>query len=110
MGLTVCPAAVVAAPVEVVWGNLVQWERYPEWADVQVERSEPEGPATVGQTIYFTGKAFGRTWHFIFKVEEVNPERHQLGLHAFFPLGLPEEKPHVACYPIDATTCRVQYG
>jgi hypothetical protein len=77
MGLTVCPAAVVAAPVEVVWGNLVQWERYSEWADVHVERSEPEGPATVGQTIYFAGKAFGRTWHFVFKVEEVNPERYQ---------------------------------
>ena len=30
MGLTVCPAAVVAAPVEVVWENLVQWERYSE--------------------------------------------------------------------------------
>jgi hypothetical protein len=110
MGLTVCPAAVVAAPVEVVWRNLVQWERYAEWADVQVERSEPEGPATVGQTIYFTGKAFGRTLHFIFKVEEVNPERYQLGLHAFFPLGMPEEKAHVTCTPIDATTCRVQYG
>ena len=61
MGLTVCPAAVVAAPVEVVWGNLVQWERYSEWADVQAERSEPEGPATVGQTISFAGKAF--VWH-----------------------------------------------
>ena len=109
MGLSVCPAAIVAAPVEVVWGNLVHWERYFEWADVQVERSEPEGPATVGQTIYFTGKAFGRTLHFIFKVEEVNPERHQLGLHVFFPWGL-QMKPHITCYPIDATTCRVQYG
>ena len=111
MGLTVCPAAVVAAPVEVIWENLVQWERYSEWADVQVERSEPEGPATVGQTIYFAGKAFGRTLHFIFKVEEVNPERHQLGLHAFFPFPFNfQMKPHIACYPIDATTCRVQYG
>ena len=110
MGLTVCPAAVVAAPVEVVWGNLVHWERWPKWRNgLQVERSEPEGPATVGQTISFAGKAFGRTLHFIFKVEEVNPERHQLGLHAFFPWGL-QEKPHIACYPIDATTCRVQYG
>ena len=109
MGLTVCPAAVVAAPVEVVWGNLVQWERYSEWADVQVERSEPEGPATVGQTIYFTGKAFGRTLHFIFKVEEVNPERHQLGLHGFLLLGLQGEA-HISCTPIDTTTCRVQYG
>ena len=109
MGLTVCPAAIVAAPVEVVWGNLVQWERYLEWADVQVVRLEPEGPATTGQTITFGGKVLGRTLHFSIKVEEINPERHQLDLHAFFPLGL-QLKPHVVCTPIDATTCRVQYG
>jgi len=109
MGLTVCPAAIVAAPVEVVWGNLVQWERYSEWADVQVERSKPEGPATIGQTIYFGGKVFGRTLHFIFKVEEVNPERHQLGLHATFPLGIQLDE-NLSITPIDATTCRVQYG
>ena len=109
MGLRVCPAAIVAAPIEVVWGNLVQWERYSEWADVQVERSEPEGPATVDQSISFAGKAFGRTLRFIFKVEEVNPERHLFGLHAFFPLGL-QMKPHISCTPIEATTCRVQYG
>jgi hypothetical protein len=53
MGLTVCPTAVVAALVEVVWGNLIQWEYYSEWFDrsLQVERREPRGPATVGQTI-----------------------------------------------------------
>jgi hypothetical protein len=109
MGLTVCPAAVVAVPVEVVWENLVQWERYSEWADVQVERLEPEGPTTVGKTISFTGKAFGRTLRFRFTVEAVNPERHQLGLHAFFPFGL-QEKIHIGCTPIDATSCHVQYG
>ena len=111
MGLTVCPAAVVAAPVELVWGNLAQWERYSQWfsADIQLEHCEPEGPATIGQTITFTGKAFGRTLHFIFKVEEVNHERHQLDLHAFFPLGL-QMKPHISCTLIDATSCRVQYG
>jgi hypothetical protein len=43
------------------------------------------------------------------KVEEVDPGRHQLGLHAFFPLGL-QEKPHITCSPIDATGGRVQYG
>jgi hypothetical protein len=109
MGFAVCPTAIVAAPVEVVWEHLVQWERYADWADVQVERSEPAGSATAGQTISFTGKALGRTWHFIFKVEAVNHERHQLDLHVFFPFGL-QEKPHIACTPIDATTCRVQYG
>ncbi len=109
MGLNVCPAAVVAAPVEVVWQNLIQWERYTDWADVYPERMEPEGPATVGQSISFAGKVLGRTLHFSFKVEEVNPERYQLGLLAFFPLGL-QMKPHISCTPIDATTCRVQYG
>ena len=109
MGLTVCPTAIVAAPVEMVWENLVQWERYSDWADVQVERIEPDGPATSGQTIHFTGKVFGRSLRFRFKIEAVNPERYQLDLHAFFPFGL-QEKPHIACYPIDATTCRVQYG
>jgi hypothetical protein len=109
MSLSVCPAAVVAAPVEVIWANLVQWERYAEWADVQVERAEPDGPATAGQTVHFTGKALGRTMRFVFKVEEVNAARHQIGLHVFFPFGL-QEIPHIACYPIDAATCRVQYG
>ena len=55
MGLRVCPTAVVATPVEVVWANLVQWERYFGWADVHAERVEPEGPATPGQTITFGG-------------------------------------------------------
>jgi len=111
MGLTVCPVAVVAAPVEVIWGNLIHWERYSEWfsADLRVERSEPAGPATVGQTIFFAGKALGRTQHFIFNVEAVNPASHQLDLHALFPLGL-QLKPHISCTPITATTCRVQYG
>src|SRR5690242_11543912 len=109
MGLTVCPVAVVAAPVEVVWENLVHWERYAEWADVQVERVEPDGLASVGQTISFGGNALGRTWRFVFKVEAVDAERHQLGLHVVFPFGL-QEKPHIACDPIDATPCRVQYG
>jgi hypothetical protein len=111
MGLTVCPAAVVAAPIEVVWENIIHWERYSEWFDrsLRVDRSEPGGPATVGQTIFFSGKAFGLTAHFLFKVEEVDPERHQLGPHAYFPFGL-QLKPHISCAPIDAISCRVQYG
>ncbi len=109
MGLSVCPTAVVAAPVEAVWANLVQWERYSEWADVHAGRIDPEGPATAGQTITFGGKAFGRTLHFTCKVEEVNSERHQVTMYAFFPLGL-QQRAHITCYPIDAATCRVQYG
>jgi hypothetical protein len=109
MGVSVCPAAIVAAPVELVWANLVQWERYLEWADVQVVRREPEGPATAGQTITLGPRAIGRILHFTFKVEAVNHDKHQIDAHAFFPFGL-QEKAHITCTPIDATTCRVQYG
>ncbi len=87
----------------------MEWERYSEWADVQVERREPAGPASAGQTVIFGGKVMGRTLHFTFKVEQVDPEKHEIGLHALFPLGL-QEQPHVTCTPIDATSCRVQYG
>ncbi len=109
MNLSICPVAVVKAPVELVWRNLVEWEQYAEWADVYVDHIEPEGPAAIGQVITFAGNALGRTWRFTFKVEEIIPDRYQLGLHVFFPFGL-QELPHITCLPIDATTCRVQYG
>lgn len=109
MGLTVCPSAIVAVPIEVVWANLVEWERYSGWADVHAERIEPEGPASAGQTITFAAKALGLTLRFTFSIEAVDPSRHQLDGHAFFPLGL-QEKAHIACSPIDSTTSRVQYG
>jgi hypothetical protein len=109
MSLTVCPAAIVAAPVEVVWENLAQPARYSEWADAHVEGTEPEGPATAGQTVHLTSKRLGRVWQILFKIEEVNPEKHQISLHSLFPLGL-QMKPHISCAPIDAITCRVQYG
>ncbi len=109
MGLSICPIATVAAPIELVWANLVQWERYAEWADVKVERLEPQGPASVGQTITFYGKAIGRTWHFTFKVEEIDLDKYQLGLHVYFPFGL-QEVPHISCFRINESSCRVQYG
>ena len=109
MGLSVCPTAIIAAPVELVWANLVQWERYYDWAGVRVASLEPDGPATAGQTIVFGGKVLGRTVHFTFKVEAVRPEKHQISAHVFFPFGL-QEKPTITCTPVDAAGCRVQYG
>jgi hypothetical protein len=109
MGLSVCPAAIVAAPAALVWANLVQWERYPDWAAVRAERVEPPGNAMPGQSITFAGRAMGRTMRFLFKVEAVDAVRHQIDLHVFFPFGL-QEKPHIVCTPVDAASCRVQYG
>ncbi len=109
MGLTVCPADTVAAPVEVVWEILIQPAYYSTWADAQLQHIEPEGPAVVGQTIHFTSRELGIKWPIVFKVEKVNAEKHQLGLYAVLPLGL-RMRPHISCTAIDATTSRLQYG
>lgn len=37
MGLSACPAAVVATPVEIVWEFLAHPARYAEWIDGQVD-------------------------------------------------------------------------
>jgi hypothetical protein len=109
MSLNLCPATVVAAPVEVVWELLSHLGRYGEWADAQVQHVEPQGPAAVGQTMTATSRAFGRTWSVSFTVNVVKPERHQLGMHVILPLGLQMDE-YVSCTPVTVTTCRVQYG
>ena len=49
MGLTVCPTAIVAAPVEVVWANLTEWERYSPWGG-GVKRNAEGGGALPSKT------------------------------------------------------------
>ncbi len=109
MPLTVCPATTVAAPVEIVWEILTQLAHYSAWADAQLQRIEPDGPAVVGQTIHFTSRTLAMRWRIIFTVEMVNPTKRQLGLHAIFPLGL-QIKPLISCTPLDATSSLLRYG
>jgi len=109
MGLTVCPADTVAAPVEVVWEILTQPANYPAWADAQLESIEPAGPAVVGQRVHFTSKALGIKWQIVFTIEKIDAEKHQLDLSAVFPLGI-RMMPHIACTPIDAKTSLLRYG
>jgi hypothetical protein len=90
MSLSVCPAAVVAAPVETVWANLTEWARFCEWSGVRVARLEPEGPTAAGQTVHLTGMGLRMT----FNVESVDPARHQLDGHVFLPLGTATEITH----------------
>ena len=109
MGLNVCPATIVAAPVENVWALLTDPQHLGAWADVEIEHVDPPGPVTPGQIIYLTSKEFGRKWHLTFKIAMINHEKHQLHMHVTLPLGMHLEE-HLSCTPIDATSCRVQYG
>ena len=109
MGLSICPVANVAAPIEDVWELLTQPSRYDEWSDAHVERVVPAGPLAEGQTIYLSSRALGKRWNITFVIEKVDPEKHQVDLTVTLPLGVKNHE-HITCTPIDATSCRVQYG
>lgn len=109
MGLSVCPAAIVAAPVETVWSLIDNPVQFNEWADGKIEWIKPEGPAIPGQQFGITSKAFGRSWRAVFTVKEVNADKHILQADVTFPLSMKMHN-RIACTPIDATSCRVQYG
>jgi hypothetical protein len=109
MGFTVCPAAVVAAPVEYAWELLAEPTLYDAWWDARTERIVPEGKATSGQVLYANTSALGRTWDVTLTVETVQPEKHQIQMRIALPLGVVNHAT-ITCTALDATSSRVQFG
>jgi uncharacterized protein YndB with AHSA1/START domain len=79
VGISVCPAAVVKAPVEQIWSLLTSPEGYSLWVDVELVRAEPPGEATPGQRMEMRTRELGRWWPVVIEVKEVRPDRHLLG-------------------------------
>lgn len=109
MGLTLCPAAVVAASVESVWELLAEPTLYDAWWDARTERIVPPGQATPGQILYAKTSGLGRQWDVTLRVATVNPEKHQIQLHVTLPLGIVNHAT-ITCTAIDTVSCRVQFG
>lgn len=109
MGITICPAAAVAAPVESVWEVLADPTTYDTWWDARTERIVPEGEAAPGQVVYAKTSAFGRTWDVTLRVEAVRPEMHQVALRVALPLGIVNHATITAA-PLDATSSHLQFG
>lgn len=109
MNLSICPAAVVAAPVESVWELLADPALYDEWWDARAERIVPEGKAVPGQVVYGKASAFGIKGNVTLRVEMVNPIKHQIQFLVRIPLGTINHQT-TTCTPIDASSCRVQFG
>ena len=105
MDLTVCPAAVVAAPVETVWELISDPVLRDTWWRARTERVVPEGKASAGQVIYLTNP-LGR--HGTLKVERVDPEKHQIHW-VLSGLGVTNDQT-TTCTALDAVSCRVQFG
>ncbi len=108
MGINVCPAAVVEAPVESVWEILADTTLYEDWWEARAERIVPEGKAVPGQMIYLATSGLGRKWVMMLRIERVNPEKHQIQFHGELLGGISLNT--ITCTAIDAASCRVQYG
>ncbi len=105
MDLTVCPAAVIAAPVETVWELLTDPALRDTWWNARTERVVPDGKAAPGQVIYLKNR-LGR--HGTLTVEAVNPQKHQIHW-VLSGLGVTNDQT-TTCTALDAVSCRVQFG
>ncbi len=108
MGITVCPAAVVAAPVEIVWELLCDPKLRDEWWDTHTERVVPEGKASPSQVIYLVSSAWGRQVHGTLTIEAVDPVKHQIHWR-LSAMGVINDQT-TTCTALDAASCRIQYG
>ncbi len=109
MSVSVCPMAVIAAPLERVWALLADPASYDLWWDAQTDAIVPEGPARPGQTVYAHTAAFGRQWQVTTVVEEVDAARHRIRLTTTLPCGLVGHNQLVAT-AVDGATTRVAFG
>ncbi len=108
MSISVCPAAVVAAPAECVWELLWEPKLYDDWWDAHTERIVPEGNAAPGQVLYLATRSWGKKWVMTLKIEMVNPEKHQIQFLGDLLGGVSHNT--ITCTALDAVSCRVQYG
>ena len=109
MTVTVCPAAIVAAPIEDVWALLADTAAFETWWDAQTDRIVPAGPAAPGQTVYAHTRALGRRWNVTTVVESLDEGQHQIRLRTMLPFGISVSN-HVSCAPLAAGGTRVQFG
>jgi uncharacterized protein YndB with AHSA1/START domain len=108
MSLTICPTAVVAAPLESLWDLLTEPELRDEWWDARTARVVPPGSASPGQVIYLKTLPFASKWDATISIEKVDPEKHQIvwDLRGF---GVFNHQT-TTCTAVDAVSCFVQYG
>jgi uncharacterized protein YndB with AHSA1/START domain len=87
--VSVCPSALVEAPIERVWDMLTRPDGLDTWADAILVSADPAGPARPGQRLRMTTTpALGRTFPVTIDVLEVDVERHRLRFRVDLPLGL----------------------
>jgi hypothetical protein len=109
MPVTVCPAAVVQAPLDQAWSLLSNPASYSDWWDARTTSIVPEGPAQPGQVVYARSHALGLERGFTTTVEAIDHEHHQLELTTRLPLGITVHN-HISVAALGEDRCRLQFG
>jgi len=86
--LSVCPSAVVDAPIDRVWDLVTRPEGFDLWTDATLVSAEPHGHASAGQELHLVTRALGWTFAVGITVREVDPERHRVGFRVALPFGV----------------------
>jgi|SRR5215831_4074224 len=86
--LSVCPSAVIDAPVDRVWDLMTRPEGFDLWTDATLVSAEPDGHAAAGQELHLVTKALGWSFAVRITVREVDAERHRVGVLVALPFGV----------------------
>jgi hypothetical protein len=106
--LSVCPADVIKAPIDVVWRLLTTPARWGDFFDATILSVDPPGTATAGQRITLLSGRWPLRFRLAFKFIEVSATEHSLRLEIRLPFGIINNE-HLTCTEVGAAECRVAY-
>src|SRR5215469_14579690 len=86
--VSVCPSALVQAPVDRVWELVTRPEGFDLWPDAALVVAEPHGPACPGQELHLVTRALGWSFAVRISVREVDPEHRRLHFLVSLPFGI----------------------
>ena|SRR2546430_11402753 len=86
--VTVCPSAMIQAPVATVWQLMTRPEGFDTWVDGRLEAAEPPGPARAGQRLRLSTWAAGIRFRVLIEVREVDAGAHRLRMLVRLPFGI----------------------
>ena len=109
MSISVCPVAIVNAPVKRVWKFLSEPANYALWWDAHTLSIIPEGHAQAGQKIHAQTVEFGMKWDVNLFVDTVDEAKHQIDLITRLPFGITVHN-HISCIAVDHATCQISFG
>jgi hypothetical protein len=104
-----CPTAVVNAPIEVVWGLLMNTAGWGQFYDVKVLSVEPPGPAAPGQRLIGNPGPRLLPFRITFDFTVVDPVNHRLGIDGRIPFGI-KVREDMNLIRVDDVRCRVNYN